>query len=70
VGKTTLLLLVAHDRRVRRKIQRIVFLGLGKDATEAKSSPIFLILWTLPVVEPLPQGFARFPLVGSRCRKL
>jgi hypothetical protein len=70
MGKTTLLLLVAHDRRVRRKIHHILFLGVGKDATEAKSSPTLLILWTLPVLEPLPQGFARFPLVGSICRKL
>jgi NB-ARC domain len=35
VGKTTLLLLVAHDARVRSKFDYILFLALGKDATEA-----------------------------------
>jgi NB-ARC domain len=36
VGKTTLLLLVAHDARVRRNFHYILFLALGNDATEEK----------------------------------
>jgi hypothetical protein len=36
VGKTTLLLLVAHDAHIRRKFDCMFFIVLGKDATEAK----------------------------------
>jgi NB-ARC domain len=36
VRKTTLLTLIAHDPRVRRKFRYILFVALGKGATEAK----------------------------------
>jgi predicted ATPase len=70
VGKTTLLLIVAHDARVRRKFDYILFLALGKDATEAKVVSDVTNRAEASGGGALTAKIRAVPLARSRCNKL